>query len=353
MKSLLDIDLERNSYMERPNGFIFKFKKIDKYFIHTSCEGKLLSKFGLTSEMIVNKSLHDFMPLEIAIRKELFYEQAWNGEYINYEGYFNGVYYLAILMPIISDGQVIEVMVSAIDITKEKQNENRVQKAEKLAMVGQLAAGVAHEIRNPLTSIKGFTQILKDSLPDNEQRNYLDIMLREISSIQRVVNQFMLLSNPAESFVMENTNIKSLILNVIKFLRPEAFLHNINILTEFNCELIAECDVNQIKQVLFNLVQNAIEASTSKRRNIIIALNQVDVNDYEISIKDYGKGISTERQKYLFEPFYATQEKGTGLGLMVCRQIVESHSGKILVESQENHGTVVRIILPMFQQKSS
>lgn len=347
------LDSELKSYIERPNGFMFRFKKIDNNFIHTYCEGRLLGTLGLTPSMIVNKTLYEFLPFEIAQRKEQFYEQAWSGEYTNYEGFLNGIYYIAVLMPILEDGKVIEVMATTFDITKEKQNEEKMKKAEKFAVVGQLAAGIAHEIRNPLTSLKGFTQILQEKVIDKDQKDYIEIMVGELNRIQRIVNEFMMLSNPNETFTMTKANINTLIMNVIKFLRPEAYLNNIEITTDFKAEISAECDVNQIKQVLFNLLQNAIEASSTKKSKIIITLLDLDTNHYEIMIKDFGKGIPLVRQKHLFEPFYTTKEKGTGLGLMVCKQIVNFHNGEIIIESQENVGTVVRIHLPKRQKSSS
>lgn len=350
---MLEVSSEIKSYIERPNAFIFRFKKINHQFIHTFCEGKLLNKFGVLPEMVINKTVYDFMPSDIGRRKEQFYEKAWQGENINYEGSLHGIHYLAVLMPIVEDGKVVEVMATAFDITKEKHNEEMMHKAEKLAMIGQLAAGVAHEIRNPLTSLKGFTQILKESVTDEYLRNYIEIMLGELSRIQRVVNEFMLLSNPTETFVMEKTNFPILISNVIKFIKPEAYLNNVHIITDFKSEITAECDANQMKQVLFNLLQNAIDASSSKKKTIIISLEEMDHDTFSIKVKDYGKGISRERQKYLFEPFYTTKEKGTGLGLMVCRQIVDIHGGKIEVDSHENIGTVVKITLPKTQKKSS
>lgn len=350
---MLKVSSEFKSYIERPNAFIFRFKKINNQFIHTFCEGQMLNKFGLIPEMVVYKTLYDFMPSETARKKEQFYEQAWQGGNINYEGALNGIYYLAVLIPIIEDGLVVEVMATAFDITREKHNEQMIHKAEKLAMIGQLAAGVAHEIRNPLTTIKGFTQILKESVTDEYLRNYIEIMLGELSRIQRVVNEFMLLSNPTETFIMENTNMPILISNVIKFLKPEAYLNNVHIITDFKSDIRAECDANQMKQVLFNLLQNAIEASSSRKKKIVISLEDISDDTFTITVKDYGKGIPQERQKYLFEPFYTTKEKGTGLGLMVCRQIVDIHQGKIEVESHENIGTVVKISLPKKQQKSS
>lgn len=337
------------SYSERPNAFIFKYKKIGKHFIHTLCEGKLLQKFGLHSKMVVNQTLYDFLPAEIAKKKEKFYDLAWQGNNINYEGSLNGVYYLAVLMPIKKNNRIIEVMATAFDITMEKDQERRIQKAEKLAVVGQLAAGVAHEIRNPLTSVKGFAQILLEKIEDEAERNYLEIMLGELNRIQNIVNEFMLLANPKESLHMSHIKMNVLIENVIRFMRPELYLKNINLIADIKPEITVECDINQMKQVLFNLLENAIEASTSKRKMIVISLKDLNEHSLEITIRDFGKGMTKERQKHLFEPFYTTKEKGTGLGLMVSKQIMDLHHGAISVESEINVGTIVTLQLPKVQ----
>lgn len=343
--NILSTESELRHFIQRPNGFMFKYKKINNQYIHTDCEGELLEKIGLTTWMITNKTPDDFLTFEEAKVRLPFYEKAWNGEYINYEGFRNGVYYLVFLIPIKQDNKVVEVMGTTFDITRERINERFNKQAEKLAMVGQLAAGIAHEIRNPLTSLKGFTQILKEHTTEKNQLGYLEIMLGELNRIEQIVNEFMLLSKPHDSLNIKETNIQTLIQSVIKFLTPETALHNVKINSDFRSEIIASCDENQIKQVLLNLLQNAFDASPEKSE-IVILLEVLNRDYFQITIKDYGYGISEERQKNLFEPFFTTKEKGTGLGLMTCKRIIELHHGKISISSKENMGTIVEIMLP-------
>ncbi|MDZ5471302.1 ATP-binding protein [Bacillus sp. 31A1R] len=345
MESYRNLESEANYISQRPIGFIFKFKKIDDDFIHTYAHGDLLSKLGLTPSMVENGTLFDVLPEDVAKQKQLFYQKAWNGETSNYEGNFNQTHYLAVLSPIFNNGEVVEVFGTVFDITREKQNERMVGKAEKLAALGQLAAGIAHEIRNPLTSLKGFSQILKERTTGQEAE-YVAIMLEELNRIQNIVNEFMLLSKPQEHFILKEHYMNHLISHVIKILEPEITLNNMNIITCFSNDIYAQVDDSQLKQVLINLIQNAIDASSTKRSDIIIYLNEIDQVYYEIKIVDFGIGISEERQESLFQPFFTTKEKGTGLGLMVCKRIIEQHKGSIELISKEGFGTTVKIILP-------
>ena len=146
------------------NGFVFKYKKEGDQYIHTFVEGEFITRMISPVDMVVGHTLFDFLPEERAIRKAKFYERAWNGETVNYEGKIDTVYYVASLNPIIENDKVVEVIGTAIDVTHEKRNVDKTLELEKLAVVGELAGGIAHEIRNPLTSLMGFTQVLKERI---------------------------------------------------------------------------------------------------------------------------------------------------------------------------------------------
>ncbi|WP_018392863.1 ATP-binding protein [Bacillus sp. 37MA] len=331
-----------------PNRFVFKFVKKDNDFIHTFIEGEFLEKLGLSPSHIIGKSLHEFLPENQANQKHKFYELAWNGVPVNYEGYINGFHYLASLTPVVINSKIIEVNSIAIDITEYRKNSMKIQELEKLSLIGGLAAGVAHEIRNPLTSIIGFAQIIKESSIDEATDKYLEIMLNELNRISTIVNEFMCISKPKESMEFRNTDIKALVSRVIEFMKPQASLKGLNLIEFINSDSIitAHCDPNHLTQVLMNLIQNALEATTESTQKIVVSLKNVNKDSLLIKITDQGSGISPERQKRLFEPFYTTKEKGTGLGLMMCKRIIENHNGTIEINSQLGKGTTVRIILP-------
>lgn len=340
--------VDYKQFIPRETGFIFKFIKNDNYFIHTFIEGELIKKFGLTSEMVVGKTLFDFTPKQMAIEKLYYYDKAWNGENTNYEGYFCDVYYIVTLTPIRVNSKTVEVIGTAIDITKEKNREIQVQQMEKLAVIGQLAAGVAHEISNPLTSINGFVKIVKEGVCSQDQERYLDIILGEIDRINNIVNKFLFISKPKDFSNIKPTNINQVIDNCISFIQSQSNLKHIKINPYFESEIIINCDEAQIRQVIVNLIENAIEAIYLTDQSIEILLKEdLSSNMALIKITDKGRGISEERKKRLFEPFYCTKEKGTGLGLITCKRIIDLHGGKIEINSTVGEGTTVQVLLPL------
>jgi signal transduction histidine kinase len=328
------IEVDYEQFIPRETGFIFKFIKKGSKFIHTFIEGKLVEKVGLCPDTVSGKSLFEFLPLDQAIRKDKFYEKAWNGEQVNYEGSLAGVHYLAILNPILQNGHTVEVIGIAIDITNEKNREKQVQQMEKLAVVGELAAGIAHEIRNPLTSLKGFAKIVKESITDQKLIPYLDIMLNEMDRINQIVNEFMFIAKPNENVNFQYANFSKLIRDCVDFMEPQANLKSIEIDYEFEVEYMLACDRNQMKQVLINLLQNAIEATSDNGHLISVRLEEISEESIMVTIIDRGCGIPESRLDRLFEPFYSTKEKGTGLGLLTCKRIIDIHQGSIDIESQ-------------------
>jgi PAS domain S-box-containing protein len=236
------------------------------------------------------------------------------------------------------------------DITERKEKtEQMLQKSEKLALLGQMAAGIAHEIRNPLTSIKGFIQLLKSNHPDEE---YYTIMLSELDRINAIVSEFLVLAKP-NAVVFEERDVKVLIKDVVTLINSQSILNNVQIFSEFDRDLPKIfCAEGQLKQVFLNIFKNAIEAMpVGGNIDVKVELK----GDFEISIQiiDQGIGISRERISTLGEPFYTTKEKGTGLGLMTCYRIIESHKGTLSFFSKENEGTTVEIILPAVINKES
>ncbi|MBT2694263.1 ATP-binding protein [Bacillus sp. ISL-55] len=340
------IFVDYEQFIPRETGFIFKFIKKDNQFIHTFIEGKLIEKVGLCPDKVTGKSLCEFLPPDQAMRKEFFYEKAWNGEQVNYEGSIGDVHYLAILNPVIQNRHTIEVIGTAIDITSEKNREKQVQQMEKLSVVGELAAGIAHEIRNPLTSMKGFAKIVKESVTDQKLIPYLDIMLDEMDRINQIVNEFMFIAKPNENVNFQDTNFSKLIRDCIILMEPQANLKSIKMDYEIDREIILNCDRNQMKQVLINLFQNAIEATEDNGQLISVRLDEVGKESVMVTVMDKGCGIPESRLNRLFEPFYSTKEKGTGLGLLTCKRIIDLHQGSIDIDSQPGEGTTIGIVLP-------
>ncbi|MEH7314940.1 PAS domain-containing sensor histidine kinase [Priestia megaterium] len=250
--------------------------------------------------------------------------------------------------PIRINEKLVGIFAVVRDITAVKEKEELIRKSEKLSVVGELACAVAHEVRNPLTSLKGFIQLLQYKNINNEDqdKHYYDIMLTEIERINLIVSEFMMLSRP-QAITYQNKNVVSLLVDVITLLETIAIMKNIEVTREFESNIsLVKCEGNQIKQVFINIFKNAIEAVPNNGK-IHIKVEKWKNNRICISFSDNGNGIPNDLIGRLGEPFYTTKEKGTGLGLMVCYKIIEEHGGRINIKSEMNQGTTVDIIFPI------
>jgi PAS domain S-box-containing protein len=254
------------------------------------------------------------------------------------------------LVPIIVNNKIIGVYGIAQDITEKKKTEEMLIKSEKLSVVSRLAAGVAHEIRNPLTTIKGFLQLLNNS--KESKLEYLDIMLSELNCVERIIYEFLFLANPHHETVFKKVNINTILVEVIKLMKKNLIFNNIEIINKVDLGILyIECIESQLKQMFINLIQNAIDATESNGKIYIEAMRIDQNNRISIRFIDYGCGIPEERLHKLGEPYYSTKEKGTGIGLMVSYKIIEHHQGQMFISSKEGKGTTIEVILPLSQQK--
>ncbi|QED46926.1 ATP-binding protein [Cytobacillus dafuensis] len=221
-----------------------------------------------------------------------------------------------------------------------------LRQMEKLAYIGQIAATISHEIKNPLASLKGFTQLQREKHP-SDQHYYL-IMEQEIVRINSIVNDLLILGKP-KSTHFEKHNVRDILTYVLSITQLLALKKKIKLSSEMEEDLpLIECDENQLKQVFINLIKNGID-SMQDGGNLRILSKFCSNNQVSISFSDQGCGIDQSDLDNLFKPFYTTKEDGTGLGLIVTKKIIEDHQGFINVESELNIGTRIDIILPISQ----
>ncbi|WP_052343652.1 PAS domain-containing sensor histidine kinase [Bacillus massiliigorillae] len=229
-------------------------------------------------------------------------------------------------------------------VTEKLELQEQLRKSDTLSVVGELAAGIAHEIRNPMTALKGFIQLLQSSVQEDFS-NYFDIITSELKRIDLIITEFLILAKP-QAVQYEEQDINIIVEETITLLSAESILYNIVFVKQlYENPLLLYCESNQLKQVFINIIKNAIE-SMGSGGYITISTTLHNEKMVKISISDEGCGIPEEKVKKLGEPFYTTKDRGTGLGLMVSYKIIEEHKGWIEVESIVNKGTVFSIFLP-------
>jgi signal transduction histidine kinase len=246
--------------------------------------------------------------------------------------------------PIYIADNIVGCYVIAKDITEQKRKDELLMKSEKLTVAGQLAAGVAHEIRNPLTAIKGFVQLMGSS--EAYMPKYFPIVKEELERIELIIKELLMLAKP-QAIQMKRTDLTTLIEDVVLLVEAQAILQNIEVrLTLAGHRCFIQCDANQIKQVFINFLKNAIEAMP-QGGVIEVALEISSEEEPVIRIQDQGYGISEEQLRMIGEPFYSTKEEGTGLGMLVSYKIIENHSGRIRISSEVGVGTTIIVTFPV------
>ena len=232
------------------------------------------------------------------------------------------------------------------DLTEVRSLRKEIARSQRLASVGRLAAGVAHEIRNPLSSIKGFATYFKERYQDTPQdQQTADIMIAEVNRVNRVVGQLLEFAKPV-SVSPKPTLLKELIDNSVRLIEKQAREKNITVKTLNSADVNeATIDPDRITQVLLNLYLNAIDAMEAGGQ-LDVELSHREDNRIEIKVSDTGCGIPAEDLSRIFDPYFTSKSSGTGLGLTIAHNIMEAMGGQILVESRPGQGTIFRITIP-------
>jgi two-component system, NtrC family, sensor histidine kinase HydH len=232
------------------------------------------------------------------------------------------------------------------DMTEVQALKKEIETSRRLASLGRLAAGIAHEIRNPLSSIKGFATYFRDKNSDNpEDRNTAEIMIKEVDRLNRAVSQLLDFARPV-ALHKKRTSARALIQHSLKMIERHAASAGVDIQAD-PAPLLGDLDVDfdKITQVLLNLYLNALEAM-EPGGVLSVSCAQEEGRGVRISIKDTGAGIDKEHLEHVFDPYFTTKQTGTGLGLAIVHKIIEAHGGEVKVGSEPGRGTTVTIFLP-------
>lgn len=229
------------------------------------------------------------------------------------------------------------------DITEQKKAEEHLLRTEKLKLAGELAASIAHEIRNPLAAIQGFMQLMKETY----EPRYLDIVLNEVQRISDITNELLLLAKP-QTTKISLINVVDAVHEVVTLLDGQLNIHGINLHLELPTidKPRAYCILGHFKQAIINVLKNAIEAMPGGGQVWVRVFQPTNSETVTIQVQDTGVGIDEDKIRDLGQPFYTTKERGTGLGLTVTYRIIQNYGGKIQISSRLGQGTIVNLSLP-------
>jgi len=230
----------------------------------------------------------------------------------------------------------------------ERHHQEQLERVEKIATTGELAASVAHEIKNPASGIANAMQvILSDLKEDDERRPIYEEIVNQVNRMNKAISDLLLYAQPSAP-VFETVDVADTIERALRFVEPQAQNFSINIINEYNPKLpLIKADRKQTEQVLLNLFINAIQAMPGGGKMTIRCWEDALNLQVRIAVADTGPGIPLEKQTDVFKPFFTTKAKGSGLGLAICRRIMHEHHGRIELESEPGKGATFVLIFPI------
>ncbi len=258
------------------------------------------------------------------------------------------------------DGERIGAILVVRDLTNIRELERALRKADRLSTVGTLAAGLAHEIKNPLGGIKGAAQLMERELPEgSELRDYTRVVLKEVQRVDRIVEELLQLASPRK-LQLSPVNLHKIVGDILLLQKRTVAGKSISFLQQFDPSIPPILgDEPLLTQLFLNLVKNAIEAVGEDGQVRVASRVLADYSMTQkgerrarmvaVEVGDDGPGIPREEMEHLFTPFFTTKPKGTGLGLAICQKIVTEHRGMIKVESEPGKGTTFTVMLPLIQ----
>ncbi len=256
------------------------------------------------------------------------------------------------IYPLVRDGKVLGNVLVFLDITSQKEERLKLHHAESLAALTTLAAGVAHEIKNPLGSLDIHVQLL-DRLTDKcdfkiqkEFKELLNVVMEEISRLNNIVKDFLFTVRPIH-IQLKNVNIFKVMQQIIKLLQPAFDKKGVKLTLDGDNSISkVPLDSRYLNHAIINVLKNSLEA-TKRNGRVSIDIQKSD-EDLVIQITDSGRGITDENMGKIFEPYFTTKDFGTGLGLTIVYKIIKEHNGTIQIDSQEGKGTTFKMMIPCF-----
>ena len=241
------------------------------------------------------------------------------------------------------------------DITESRRTAEKTIESERLNALTLLAAGVAHDLGNPLNSLNIHLQLMERQARKlkgkerEELQHSIEICRGEINRLDSIVTQFLRAIRPSRP-QLQPENINAIVEEAVRFFSAEIEARDIVVETELRSDLpLLQLDRGQMKQAFYNVIKNSFEAM--KRRGILRIRTDMDESHVRVSFIDTGGGMSAETLSHVFEPYYTTKERGTGLGLLIVRRIVREHGGELAIESTEGKGLALTIRLPFKEQR--
>lgn len=293
--------------------------------------------FGVDRDEIRGKSVDEIIAFEESERYiQWVIERGESGHYLMEH---QGRWLTISTCPITYDDRIYGAMALVRKLADSQQNEEELTRSEALASVGQLAAGMAHEIRNPLTSIKGFIQLLREQDDHQFRDSYYSVILMEVERINELLNDVLVLARYRDSYIVsEPFPVMEELCSVVRLLEPEANRRGIRLEVEVaEGNWLVKGHRARIKQVFLNLLKNALEAIHSGGQLVLVQVRETG-KDIVFTIEDDGPGLSEEIKKNLFIPFYTTKAEGTGLGLSMTQRIIADHGGRISADNSARLG---------------
>lgn len=246
----------------------------------------------------------------------------------------------------ISSSEISGYTVFLQDITTRKQWESFVSHSDRLNLIAEFAASTAHEIRNPLTTVRGFLQLQKRRNPQTDAKDHFQIMIEEIDRVDELISEYLTLSKHSLGSEKQPTEISAIIWDLVPLISAEANMRGIVVSILDLPESLCIGNGRELKQVFLNLIKNAIDAMAP--HGVLTIFGSLAGTMYTVAISDTGCGIEIEKQERIFEPFFTTKPTGSGLGLSVSKKIIEAHQGEIQLDSEIGEGTTFFVSLPVY-----